>query len=115
MNTVDDPRRAGFTLAAAGIAAGLPVPFFVQVGRDTDVSRAAMLIQLVDDDRHGVDQWAAWLNLRRPALEWSPLHSNDRWWQPYGATGRHPATGRTVWVKSHVTVPAPAEATGGAR
>ncbi|WP_435120757.1 hypothetical protein [Micromonospora tulbaghiae] len=109
MSSNTDPRRAAFALAAEGVDAGLPVPSFVQVGRDDDVSRATLLIQLGDDDQAGVERWAAWLSMPRPELGLSPLYSGDRWWQPFEAYGQHPDTGRTVWVKSHVTVPAPSD------
>lgn len=109
MSSNIDPRRAAFALAAEGIDAGLPVPFFVQVGRDDDVSRATTLIQLADDDRAGVERWATWLSMPRPALSLQPMRSESRWWQPFEVVGQHPDTGRTVWVKSHVTVPAPAD------
>ncbi|MEU8312924.1 hypothetical protein [Micromonospora sp. NPDC049033] len=104
-----DPRRAAYALVAAGISLDLPVPHYVQIGRDDDVSRATLLIQLDDDDRAGVDRWAAFLNLPHPALSLHPIHSGDRWWQPYEASAKHSDTGRTVWVKSHVTVSAPAD------
>lgn len=102
-----DSHRAAFGLAAAGAIAGLPIPFYVQISRDSDLSRATLMIQFHDDDREGVDRWAAWLGLPRPAMTLSPMHAADRWFQPYESSATHPTTGRQVWVKAHVTVPAP--------
>ncbi|SCL20445.1 hypothetical protein [Micromonospora inyonensis] len=111
-DTTTDPRRKAFDLAAAGIAAGLPVPLYVRVAAHDGPLPAGLTLQCGDDDTDTVDRWAAWLGLPRPALVDRPLDgSGGRWFQPYQSAGwNHPVTGGHTRVVSYCDVPAPADA-----
>lgn len=111
-DTTTDPRRVAFDLAAAGIAAGLPVPLYVRVAPHDGPLPAGLVIQCGDGDTDTVDRWAAWLGLPRPALVGRPLDgSGGGWFQPYESAG-WPTTGRHVRVTAHCDVPAPADIEG---
>ncbi|MFF0822152.1 hypothetical protein ACFYUR_17430 [Micromonospora haikouensis] len=97
-------RQKVFDLVAAGIAAGLPVPYRVQIPDDHRI----VGLFVGNDNPASVDRWAAWLGLPAPESD-GPVESGRRRFAVYRSQTRtHPdLPGWLLQVESYITVAAP--------